>query len=65
MWSRAHKGCQCGHKSKKNAIKKIGQGVSEFRSVEDVEDLAMLALQIGASKETENLAGDSLNALAL
>ena len=50
---------------KENAIKQIGQGVSEFRSVEDVEDLAILALQIGASNEAENLAGDSLNALAL
>ena len=44
-----------------NAIKKIGQGVSEFRSVEDVEDLAMLALQIGASNEAENLTSDGQN----
>ena len=50
---------------KENAIKTVGQGVSEFRSVEDVEDLAMLALQIGASEETENLAGDGLNVLTL
>ena len=50
---------------KENAIKKIGQGVSEFRSVEGVEDLATLALQIGASEETENLAGDGLNVLTL
>lgn len=50
---------------KENAIKTVGQGVSEFRSVEGVEDLATLALQIGASEETENLAGDSLNVLTL
>ena len=50
---------------KQNAIKNIGQGVSEFRSVEDVEDLATLALQIGASVETENLAGDGLNIFML
>lgn len=43
---------------KENAIKTVGQGVSEFRSVEGVEDLATLALQIGASEETENLTGD-------
>ena len=50
---------------KQNAIKTVGQGVSEFRSVEGVEDLATLALQIGASEETENLAGDGLNVLTL
>lgn len=50
---------------KENAIKTVGQGVSEFRSVEGVEDLATLALQIGASNETENLAGDGLNVLTL
>ena len=50
---------------KENAIKTVGQGVSEFRSVEGVEDLATLALQIGASEETENLAGDGLNVLTL
>ncbi|MCI6258808.1 MAG: transposase, partial [Spirochaetia bacterium] len=50
---------------KMNAIKNVGQGVSEFRSVEGVEDLATLALQIGASEETENLAGDGLNVLTL
>lgn len=50
---------------KENAIKNVGQGVSEFRSVEGVEDLATLALQIGASEETENLAGDGLNVLTL
>ena len=50
---------------KMNAIKKIGQGVSEFRSVEGVEDLATLALQIGASDEAENLTGDGQNVLTL
>ena len=51
---------------KMNAIKQVGQGVSEFRSVEGVEDLASLALAIvGASEETENLAGDGLNVLTL
>lgn len=50
---------------KENAIKQVGQGVSELMSVEGVEDLATLALQIGASEETENLAGDGLNALTL
>ena len=50
---------------KENAIKTIGQGVSEFRSVEGVEDLATLALQIGASDEAENLTGDGQNVLAL
>ena len=50
---------------KENAIKQVRQGVSEFRSVEGVEDLATLALQIGASEETENLAGDGLNVLTL
>jgi len=49
---------------KENAIKQVRQGVSEFRSVEGVEDLASLALAIvGASDETENLAGDGLNVL--
>ena len=50
---------------KENAIKNVGQGVSEFRSVEGVEDLATLALQIGASEETENLTGDGQNAFTL
>ena len=50
---------------KENAIKTVGQGVSEFRSVEGVEDLATLALQIGASDETENLTGDGQNVLTL
>jgi len=51
---------------KENAIKQVGQGVSEFRSVEDVEDLASLALAIvGASDETENLTGDGQNVLTL
>lgn len=50
---------------KENAIKNVGQGVSEFRSVEGVEDLATLALQIGASDETENLTGDGQNAFTL
>lgn len=50
---------------KENAIKQVGQGVSEFRSVEGVEDLATLALQIGASDEAENLTGDGQNALTL
>jgi len=51
---------------KENAIKTVGQGVSEFRSVEDVEDLASLALAIvGASDETENLTGDGQNVLTL
>lgn len=50
---------------KMNAIKNVGQGVSEFRSVEGVEDLATLALQIGASEEAENLTGDGQNALTL
>ena len=50
---------------KENAIKQVGQGVSEFRSVEGVEDLATLALQIGASDETENLTGDGQNVLTL
>ena len=50
---------------KENAIKTVGQGVSEFRSVEGVEDLATLALQIGASEETENLTGDGQNAFTL
>ena len=50
---------------KMNAIKNVGQGVSEFRSVEGVEDLATLALQIGASDEAENLTGDGQNVLTL
>ena len=50
---------------KENAIKNVGQGVSKFRSVEGVEDLATLALQIGASEETENLTGDGQNAFTL
>ena len=50
---------------KMNAIKQVRQGVSEFRSVEGVEDLATLALQIGASRETENLTGDGQNVLTL
>lgn len=50
---------------KENAIKQVRQGVSEFRSVEDVEDLATLALQIGASNEAENLTGDGHNAFTL
>ena len=50
---------------KMNAIKTVGQGVSEFRSVEGVEDLATLALQIGASDESENLTGDGQNAFTL
>lgn len=48
-----------------NAISKVGQGVSELMSVEGVESPAMLALQTGASGETENLAGDGLNASTL
>ena len=51
---------------KMNAIKQVRQGVSEFRSVEGVEDLASLALAIvGASDETENLTGDGQNVLTL
>ena len=50
---------------KENAIKQVRQGVSEFRSVEGVEDLATLALQIGASDEAENLTGDGQNVLTL
>ena len=50
---------------KMNAIKTVGQGVSEFRSVEGVEDLATQALQIGASDEVENLTGDGQNAFTL
>lgn len=50
---------------KENAIKQVRQEVSEFRSVEDVEDLATLALQIGASNEAENLTGDGHNAFTL
>ena len=47
------------------SIKNVGQGVSEFRSMEGVEDLATLALQIGASEEAENLTGDGQNVLTL
>ena len=47
------------------SIKNVGQGVSEFRSVEGVEDLATIALQIGASEEAENLTGDGQNVLTL
>ena len=50
---------------KENAIKNVGQGVSEFRSVEGVEDLATLALQIGAFDEAENLTGEGQNVLTL
>ena len=50
---------------KENAIKQVRQGASEFRSVEGVEDLATLALQIGASDEAENLTGDGQNVLTL
>ena len=51
---------------KENAIKNVGQGVSEFRSVEDVERLAELALAYsGASDETENLTGNGQNASTL
>ena len=50
---------------KENAIKQVRQGVSEFRSVEGVEDLATLALQIEASEESENLTGDGQNVLTL
>ena len=51
---------------KENAIKKIGQGMSEFRSVEGVEGLASLALAIvGASDEAENLTGDGQNVFTL
>ena len=51
---------------KMNAIKTVGQGVSKFRSVEGVEDLASLALTIvGASEETENLTGDGQNVFTL
>ena len=49
-----------------NAIKNIGQGVSELRSVEGVERLAELALAFsGASDETENLTGDGQYVLTL
>ena len=51
---------------KENAIKTVGQGVSEFRSVEGVERLAELALVFsGASDEAENLTGDGQNVLTL
>ena len=35
------------------------------KSVESVEDLAVLALQIGAPDEAENLTGDGQNAFTL
>ncbi len=50
---------------KMNAIKQVRQGMSKFRSVEDVESLATQALQIGASEEAENLTGDGQNVLTL
>jgi len=46
---------------KENAIKQIGLGESEFKSVESVESLAMLALQAGAFDEAENLTGNGQN----
>ena len=49
-----------------NAIKNVGQGVSELMSVEGVEDLTSLALAIvGASDESENLTGNGQNVLML
>ena len=49
-----------------NAIKNIGQGVSELRSVEGVERLAEIALAFSeASDETENLTGDGQYVLTL
>ena len=39
--------------------------MSEFRSVEGVEDLTTLALQIGASNDAENLTDDGQNVLTL
>ena len=49
-----------------NAIKNIGQGVSELRSVESVERLTELVLAYsGASDETENLTGDGQYVLTL
>ena len=56
MWSKTRKG---------QKIKQVGQGVSEFRSVEGVEDLATLALQIRAFDEAEALTGDGQNAFTL
>lgn len=51
---------------KMNAIKNVGQGVSELMSVEGVERLAKLALAFsGASDEAENLTGDGQNVLTL
>lgn len=50
---------------KMNAIKNVGQGVSELTSVESVESLAMQALQAGAFGEAENSAGDGRNALTV
>lgn len=49
-----------------NAIKNVGQGVSELRSVEGVERLAELASAFsGASNETENLTSNGQNVLTL
>lgn len=48
---------------KQNAIKNVRRGASKLMSAEDVEDLARLALQIGASAETENLTGDGQNVI--
>ncbi len=49
-----------------NAIKNIGQGVSELRSVEGVETVTELVLAYsGASDETENLTGDGQYVLTL
>ncbi|MBR4628878.1 MAG: transposase [Treponema sp.] len=50
---------------KMNAIKQVRQGMSEFRSVEDVESLATQALLSGTSEESENLTGDGQNVLTL
>ena len=50
---------------KMNAIKQVRQGMSEFRSVEDVESLATQALLSGTSEEAENLTGDGQNVLTL
>lgn len=41
------------------------RGMMKFRSVEGVENLATLALQIGASEEAESLTGDGQNVLTL
>lgn len=48
---------------KQNAIKNVRRGASKLMSAEGVEDLARLALQIGASAETENLTGDGQNVI--